>query len=337
MFSTQVDEAFGYINSFMYDGQYLIWNTDGLAGYIRITNGKFSITNIVGIMFFKEPFSADNIYLEYIKYMIEPIFRINKKGRMGEQGKNEYTKLNSTMIRQMNIIIPIPLKSDGTFDLEAQKEIAHKYQKVENMKELLKKKKEEVERFEVQEFDGYDCKEVKITDLFTPKLGDGKYTKEFCLSNKGIFPVYSGNTVQEFSNINEYAYDGEYLTWAKDGISGYIMYHNEKFAITNHRGILIPTELCQNIDLDYIKHMIEPIFRTNKKGRLGINGKNEYTTLNIDMIKNIEETIAIPVKPDGTFDLEALKEIAAKYKVVNNIKKSITTQIDKLLLCDINF
>ena len=47
-------------------------------------------------------------------------------------------------------------------------------------------------------------------------------------------------------------YEGEYLTWSKDGLAGYLMYHNEKFSITNHRGILIPIKECIDIDLKYI-------------------------------------------------------------------------------------
>lgn len=54
VFSTQIDSSFGYIDSYMYDGEYLIWNTDGLGGYIRRVDGKFSITNIVGIMKLKK-------------------------------------------------------------------------------------------------------------------------------------------------------------------------------------------------------------------------------------------------------------------------------------------
>ena len=35
VYSTQGEEIFGFIDDYMYDGNYLIWNTDGLAGYIK--------------------------------------------------------------------------------------------------------------------------------------------------------------------------------------------------------------------------------------------------------------------------------------------------------------
>ena len=76
---------------------------------------------------------------------------------------------------------------------------------------------------------------------------------------------------------------------------------------------------------------LEPVFRAHKKGREGDLGKNEYTTLNSDMIKKMGETIPIPVKNDGTFDLEMQKELAAKYEQIENIKGSLASQVQSLL------
>ena len=165
--------------------------------------------------------------------------------------------------------------------------------------------------------------DVLITDIFKPCNGSPKLTRKWCDSHPGDYPVYSGNTGGAFAYISEYLYDGEYLTWAKDGFAGFIMYHNEKFSLTGHRGILVPTEKCVNIDYEYIKLMIEPIFRKAKKGREGSLGKNEYTTLNKDMINDLKDTIKIPVKDDGSFDLEMQKAIAAKQKQINKIKSRI--------------
>ena len=65
------------------------------------------------------------------------IFRANIKGRLGVDGKNEYTKINSTMIRKLNIIVPVPVKEDGMFDLEYQRELAQKYAAIETMKDSI--------------------------------------------------------------------------------------------------------------------------------------------------------------------------------------------------------
>ena len=178
--------------------------------------------------------------------------------------------------------------------------------------------------------------EVSITDLFTPKNGKGLYTKEWCQNHTGNIPLYSGNTVGSFDYIDTADYSGEYITWAKDGLAGYMLYHNEKFSLTGHRGILIPTDNCINIDLKYMKYVIEPIFRSNIKGRIGVNGKNEYTTLNSTMIKQIKEKIKIPIKSDGSYDLKKQQELANKYATIETIKKDLYQQIQTLTSIIIN-
>ena len=79
----------------------------------------------------------DRVDLDYLKYYLEPIFRANIKGRIGINGKNEYTKLNSTMIKKLNIQVPIPIKSNGEFDLNEQKRLAKKYATIELIKKNL--------------------------------------------------------------------------------------------------------------------------------------------------------------------------------------------------------
>lgn len=143
-------------------------------------------------------------------------------------------------------------------------------------------------------------------------------------------PLYSGNTEGSFDMVDSFDYDGEYLTWAKDGLAGYMMLHNGKFSLTGHRGILIPTDNCQNIDLTYIKYVLEPIFRANKKGREGDLGKNEYTTLNSDMIKKMKDTIPIPILDNGSYDIEKQKELAIKYEKLENIKLELMNKIIEL-------
>ena len=41
------------------------------------------------------------------------------------------------MIKQFNIQVPTPIKSDGTFDLKKQKEIANKYRQIDEIKQGL--------------------------------------------------------------------------------------------------------------------------------------------------------------------------------------------------------
>lgn len=54
--------------------------------------------------------------------------------------------------------------------------------------------------------------------------------------------------------VATYDYDGEYLTWSKDGLAGYIMLHNRKFALTGHSGI--PIKEDGSFDLDKQKNYL---------------------------------------------------------------------------------
>lgn len=109
-----------------------------------------------------------------------------------------------------------------------------------------------------------------------------------------------------------------------------MMLHEGRFSLTGLRGILIPTDKCVNIDLKYVKYVLEPIFRANKKGREGDLGKNEYTTLNSDMIKKMTDTIPIPIKSDGSFDLDKQRELATKYERIDTIKKELSEKLNEL-------
>ena len=181
-------------------------------------------------------------------------------------------------------------------------------------------------------------KEYKISDIFNISLGNGKYTKSYAKKNIGEFPLYSGQTDGEYANINSYDYNGSYLTWAKDGLAGYIMHHdNEKFSITNHRGILLLKDEYNSLSLEFLKILLEPIFRKNIKGRLGTQEKNEYTTLSKEMILNIKDKLIIPINKDGTFDIEKQKEIVSKYTAIEEIKNSILKKGLPFTLSNVQF
>lgn len=47
-------------------------------------------------------------------------------------------------------------------------------------------------------------------------------------------------------------------------------------------------------------------------------------------IKKMKDTIPIPVKSDGTFDLEKQKELAAKYEQIEIIKRELIERINNL-------
>lgn len=120
-----------FIDSFDYDGKYLTWATNGFAGYIKVLNERFSINGDRGVLIPK----TDKIDIDYVKFTLEPILRTLAKGRKGDKGGDEFTKVYPSMVE--NVTISIPTLTDGDFDIQAQKAIAEKYNKIEEIKSLL--------------------------------------------------------------------------------------------------------------------------------------------------------------------------------------------------------
>ena len=320
----------GYIDTFDYEMECLQITSDGAkAGTIIYREkNKFSIGPATRIWYLKE--SIENLYLKYIGIKLRSIF-----------SSRDFSWTNkASLYRIKNIKIEIPINDNGNYDIEKQKEIVKKYEIVEEKKRELKEKLDYFKDIQVDfmstEISKY--KEYKVSDIFYISLGDGKYTKSYSTQNIGEFPLYSGQTDGAYANINSYDYDGSYLTWAKDGLAGYIMNHNnEKFSITNHRGILLLKDEYSDLNLEFLKIILEPIFRKNIKGRLGTQEKNEYTTLSKEMIIDIKDKLKIPINEDGTFDLKKQNQIVSKYKSIEEMKKSILEKGLTFTLANVQF
>ena len=129
------------IDTFDYDGKYLTWATNGFAGYIKVLNEQFSINGDRGLLIPK----SNRIDIDYIKFILEPILRALAKGRKGDRGGDEFTKVYPSMVE--NVTVSIPILSNGDFDLEAQQTIAEKYKRIEEIKILLSSELKKIRNF----------------------------------------------------------------------------------------------------------------------------------------------------------------------------------------------
>lgn len=323
--------SYGFIQDGLENIKYfdncLTYNKDGTSGLVFFRKGHFTVSEKVVPLVIFDKYKSQLDY-NYLKYAIE-----------NESRKQTYTFSNkATKITFKNLKIRIPVDSQGEFDISRQQFLAQRYKDIENKRFILQQRLKEIKEISVRlpKDNSVLWEDVKCSYLFIPTNGNSIYTKEYCKNHKGTIPLYSGNTEGVFDMVDSYDYDGDYLTWAKDGLAGYMMLHTEKFSLTGHRGILLPTNKCINVDLKYIKYLLEPIFRKNKKGREGELGKNEYTTLNSNMINNIKDTIPMPITFKGSFDLKKQKELATKYEQIENIKIQLTEKLKELTCININ-
>lgn len=88
----------GKIDTYDYDGEYITWTTDGAyAGTVFFRNGKFSITNICGLLTLKD---KKNYLLKYIYYYFQ---FVAKKYVMSGSGN---PKLMSNVVKEIDILLP---------------------------------------------------------------------------------------------------------------------------------------------------------------------------------------------------------------------------------------
>lgn len=192
--------------------------------------------------------------------------------------------------------------------------------RVYDIKELL---------IHIDKEEGIKYDDEPLNNIVTHHNGDASYTKTWCQKHKGQYPIYSANNIEPIAFVDTFDYDGEYLTYSKNGCAGYITIISDRFSINGDRCVMtINDEYADKVNLLYLKYYLEPIFRKNKKGRLGAFGKNEFTKLNSSMVKNLNILVPIPLASDGSYDLDKQREIAERYKQIDEIKKGL---IDKII------
>lgn len=166
--------------------------------------------------------------------------------------------------------------------------------------------------------------------LFKIEKGKSEYTKSYINNNKGEYPVYSSKTTEDgvIGNIDHYDYETECLTWTTDGTYvGTVYYRNGKFSMTTHCGALIPK--VDNIHLPYFLYILN---RDLSKYYAG-EGSNRRITVNI--IQDV--SVPVPIKKDGSFDLDKQIEIAQKYKKLEDIKNKLKEEMQILSEVKISF
>ena len=321
VYAATIGQVFARINTYNNTDPCLVVVNDGDAGNTYIVKDeKYTIgKHATGLI------PHDKIDLLYLQKVATPVFQTIAKG---------YGLGNLPKMDVLEAEVSIPIKN-GEYDIAEQRRLADLYFQLEKQKVLLLSKIKELNAVTIRllHADISQWKEVKPIDLFWPQAGKMSYSKTWAQKNHGNIPLYSGTTTGVYDMVNVADYNGEYLSWSIDGLAGYIQYHNGPFSVTCHRGVLEPKQdvdfSC--IDLKYIKYVLQPVFRKAKKGREGDLGKNEYTSLKPIAIKKLNETIQIPIKKDGSFDLEKQKELAAKYEQIEGIKSAISKKVMELV------
>ncbi|ATP59834.1 restriction endonuclease subunit S [Mesomycoplasma dispar] len=336
----------GKISTYDFEGEFLTWTIAGYAGHIFYRNGKFNTTNLCGVLKQKPEHKNNLKFFSYIlpKYTLNNVI-VRKKG---------YTILQSSEL--LNIEIPVPpieiqekvveildkinsFKKEITKGLEIENQLIkkqHQYYKsvllkllkisdsslslslseqIVNLFDLIWQKAFEfIGNFQFFDFLKYKKSIGEITKL---TRGNGKLTKKFIEKNPGIFPVYSGSTINngEIGKISTFDFEGEFLTWTIDGYAGTVFYRNEKFSANSHCGIIeIKDQKIVNPKfLQYILQTLTPKF---------VNFDATIPSLSMEKMKKIEVLIPAKIIQDQIAnDIEMIQIIFNKINY--NIEKEI--------------
>jgi type I restriction-modification system DNA methylase subunit len=301
-----------------FSNNFVLWGIDGDFEYNFIPkNTPFVTTDHCGAI----RILTDDILPAYLMIQLEKV-----KHKYGfDRG------LRSSLKNMQNIFIEIPFNENGEIDTEKQKEVVEKFSYVSELKAKIEGYKRQIEYLNVEIEKEYQSKDVLINDIFNFTRGR-VISKKDLIDNAGEYPVYSSNTKGNglLGCINSFDFDCEGITWTTDGIyAGTTFYRNGKFSITNVCGLMtLKKEFADIIFLPFVNAVLN--FRNIATG-----DANKKVMTNVILNTNI--ILKVPINSNGDFDLPAQKEIAEKYRKIEQIKKNISEELDKISKIEIEF
>ena len=340
---TENNGIIGYSNKSTYSGRYIRIITVGEAGKCNIIEGEFSLAQNNGILKPIDDKNMENISLEYIMYLL------NKKLPPLSRGEGKQKSLLKQHI--LDVYIDIPMLKNNQFDFKTQKKIAIKFQKIDEKFWKLITDKISLQNITI-DLEKYDnCVFKKVSDIFDLSVptNNSKFTKSFIKKFHVDIPVYCETKLPnevgygyvkdniemiEMKNgkqiVTKIKYFENCLTYNIDGTAGYIFYRKGRFSLSEKvRPLVIKEEFNGILNPEYLKYIMQPIFRKNIRGRKGPNGENEFTKIGKTIIEDL--LIPIPVDNNQKYSYEKQTEIANQYKKLERIRDIIISKIDDVI------
>ena len=287
----------GRINTYDCEGDYLTWTTDGAhAGTIFHRTGKFSITNVCGLIKIKE----SNLYIRFLYYWLF----IKAKGYVNQGMGNP--KLMTNQIEVIpNPLPPLPVQEEIVRLLDQLTETAQKYQAELEAELDVRKKQYEEYRNQLFSFDEFKLKVklLKIEDIAKCYAGATPKTERKEYWDNGNIPWMSSGEV----NLGQVYHTEKFITQEGYDNSSTKMLPKDTVVIAlagqgKTRGTVAITriELCTNqslcgivlnnneVNSDYLYYYLKGQYETLRKIS---SGDGTRGGLNLKMINNFEVPI----------------------------------------------
>lgn len=232
---TENNGELGRISTYDYDGEYLTWTTDGAyAGTIFHRKGKFSITNVCGLISIKSP----NILIRFLYYWLSIKAKDYVYSGMGNP------KLMSNQIAPVKIPIP---------PLDVQNEIVRILDTFTShaaeLQAELQARKEQYEyyRNKLLTFDKDDknVKWMNLGEVYDIKAGKSIPASEISSKRTGEkrFPCYGGNGLRGYVSL--FNQEGEKVLIGRQGaLCGNVNFAEDQFYATEHAIVVSDRGYC---------------------------------------------------------------------------------------------
>lgn len=322
---TANDGILGTINSFDFDGEFLTWTTDGAyAGSVFYRNGKFSITNVCGLLEVKE----NALHPRFLLYYLNIVAKKYVSEGMGNP------KLMSNAMAKIPIPIPpLPIQQEivrilDTFtdlDAELQAELE------------ARKKQYEHYRNQLLNFEGKEVEWKTLGEV--GKVCMCKRVMKHETNSSGEIPFYKIGTFGKEANayISRELYDdykkkfsfpckGDILISASGTIGRRVIYDDKPayFQDSNIIWLSLTNNMLLNKYLYYIYETIEWPVEGGTIKRL-YNDNFKKIKIPIPPLTEQERIVTILDKFEALVNEELPAEIAARRKQYEYYREKLLT------------
>lgn len=250
---TENNGELGKINTYMYDGEYLTWTTDGAnAGTVFYRTGKFSVTNVCGLL----KVTTSQLLVKFLYYTLSVEAPKYVNSGMGNP------KLMSNVMGRIKVPVPpIEVQSEIVRILDSFTELT-----AELIAELTARKSQyEYYRAFLLSFNE-DCLtknvafEIRSLEKCCQILDNKRKPITKSARKAGEYPYYGANGIQDY--VADYILDGTFVLVGEDGSvmtpngNPVVNWAEGKIWVNNHAHIISEID---GVLLRYLFHYLQTV------------------------------------------------------------------------------